>query len=336
MRGQTQPDRHVLRPVRHHQRDDVALAEALVQRPAGVAAGALGQLANEKRFAVREQRRRVAEPRRRARRSRPAASASARRRGRRSAPARAASPSLAERAGGAASWRRDVVSALALTGGHRAARTARRAPTRARERHTSCEAGAAAARRAKSRPARTRRCRCAARPSPSMPGSTAIPPRKPSRCRSTRPRPTRSTAPTMARRCSTSRVDGFRYSRISNPTTHVLEQRVAELEGGVGGDRARLRPGGAALRLRQPGRPRRQHRLHAAALRHDPHAACRMCCRARASRAASPPATQAADIERADRRRTPAPSSARASATRPATSATSRRSPRPRTAMACR
>ena len=29
-------------------------------------------------------------------------------------------------------------------------------------------------------------------------------------------------------------VDGFRYSRISNPTTDVLEQRVAELEGGVG------------------------------------------------------------------------------------------------------
>src|SRR6202007_1552357 len=29
-------------------------------------------------------------------------------------------------------------------------------------------------------------------------------------------------------------VDGFRYSRISNPTNAVLEQRVAELEGGVG------------------------------------------------------------------------------------------------------
>src|ERR671936_1448406 len=28
-------------------------------------------------------------------------------------------------------------------------------------------------------------------------------------------------------------VDGFRYSRISNPTTAVLERRVAELEGGV-------------------------------------------------------------------------------------------------------
>src|ERR1700741_5500337 len=28
--------------------------------------------------------------------------------------------------------------------------------------------------------------------------------------------------------------EGFRYSRISNPTTDVLEKRVAELEGGVG------------------------------------------------------------------------------------------------------
>jgi len=29
-------------------------------------------------------------------------------------------------------------------------------------------------------------------------------------------------------------VEGFRYSRISNPTTEVLERRVAALEGGVG------------------------------------------------------------------------------------------------------
>src|SRR6204780_4000508 len=28
-------------------------------------------------------------------------------------------------------------------------------------------------------------------------------------------------------------AEGFRYSRISNPTTAVLERRVAELEGGV-------------------------------------------------------------------------------------------------------
>jgi O-acetylhomoserine (thiol)-lyase len=30
-------------------------------------------------------------------------------------------------------------------------------------------------------------------------------------------------------------IEGFRYSRIANPTTAVLERRVAELEGGVGG-----------------------------------------------------------------------------------------------------
>ena len=29
-------------------------------------------------------------------------------------------------------------------------------------------------------------------------------------------------------------IEGYRYSRISNPTTDILEQRVAELEGGVG------------------------------------------------------------------------------------------------------
>src|SRR5689334_5607075 len=28
-------------------------------------------------------------------------------------------------------------------------------------------------------------------------------------------------------------VDGYRYTRISNPTTAVLERRVAELEGGI-------------------------------------------------------------------------------------------------------
>src|ERR1700743_2377131 len=28
-------------------------------------------------------------------------------------------------------------------------------------------------------------------------------------------------------------VEGFRYTRIANPTTSILEQRVAELEGGV-------------------------------------------------------------------------------------------------------
>src|ERR1700676_3409877 len=29
-------------------------------------------------------------------------------------------------------------------------------------------------------------------------------------------------------------AEGYRYSRISNPTTQVLERRITELEGGVG------------------------------------------------------------------------------------------------------
>src|SRR5580704_16235899 len=29
-------------------------------------------------------------------------------------------------------------------------------------------------------------------------------------------------------------AEGYRYSRIANPTTAVLEKRIAELEGGVG------------------------------------------------------------------------------------------------------
>jgi O-acetylhomoserine (thiol)-lyase len=29
-------------------------------------------------------------------------------------------------------------------------------------------------------------------------------------------------------------VEGYRYTRISNPTTDVLEERVSQLEGGVG------------------------------------------------------------------------------------------------------
>ena len=67
-------------------------------------------------------------------------------------------------------------------------------------------------------------------------------------------------------------VEGFRYSRISNPTNAVLERRVAELEGGVEALCVSIGPGGAALRHAQSRRDRRQHRLGAAALRHDLHA----------------------------------------------------------------
>ena len=67
-------------------------------------------------------------------------------------------------------------------------------------------------------------------------------------------------------------VEGYRYSRISNPTTAVLERRVAALEGGV--DALCVATGQAALNyavlnLAEHGQ---QHRLGAAALRHDLHA----------------------------------------------------------------
>ena len=67
-------------------------------------------------------------------------------------------------------------------------------------------------------------------------------------------------------------VEGYRYSRISNPTVAVLERRVAALEGGV--EALCVGSGQAALHyaVAQPGRAGHQHRLGAAALRHHPHA----------------------------------------------------------------
>ena len=51
------------------------------------------------------------------------------------------------------------------------------------------------------------------------------------------------------------------YTRIMNPTTDVFEKRMAELEGGVGGARARQRAGGDDAERAQPGARRRQDRL---------------------------------------------------------------------------
>ena len=121
---------------------------------------------------------------------------------------------------------------------------------------------------------------------------------------------------------------GFRYSRINNPTTDVLDRRVALLEGGVGAlcvasGQAALHY--AVLNLTQAGH---QHRLGAAALRHHPHAVRASAAELRHRRCGSPSPTIPADIAAADRRRPRAASFARASATRPAISATSRRWPR--------
>ena len=43
--GEAQPDRQIFRPVRHQQRDHVALGEPWASAQRGVAAGALGELA---------------------------------------------------------------------------------------------------------------------------------------------------------------------------------------------------------------------------------------------------------------------------------------------------
>ena len=56
------------------------------------------------------------------------------------------------------------------------------------------------------------------------------------------------------------------YTRIMNPTTDVFEQRVAALEGGVGGPRARLGPGRRDAVDPQPRPRRRQHRVSVVSL----------------------------------------------------------------------
>ena len=70
-------------------------------------------------------------------------------------------------------------------------------------------------------------------------------------------------------------VEGYRYSRIGNPTNAVLEKRLAELEGGVAA--LTVASGQAALHYAssQRGRLRRQHRLRAPALWHHPYPALR-------------------------------------------------------------
>ena len=49
-------------------------------------------------------------------------------------------------------------------------------------------------------------------------------------------------------------ADGYRYSRIANPTTAVLEKRIAELEGGVGALAVASGQAALAFRIRQPRR----------------------------------------------------------------------------------
>ena len=118
------------------------------------------------------------------------------------------------------------------------------------------------------------------------------PPPTPSPFRSTRPSPMLSTAPTTARRCSISRAEGYRYSRIANPTTAVLEKRIAELEGGVGALAVAHRPGRAAFRRSSisPIPAATSSRSRSSTARRTRCSATS--CRARASPAALPTATR--------------------------------------------
>ena len=59
--GDAEPDGQVFGPVRHEQSDGVRRADAVLERPARVAARALGERAIGQRFAVREERRRLVE-----------------------------------------------------------------------------------------------------------------------------------------------------------------------------------------------------------------------------------------------------------------------------------
>ena len=82
-------------------------------------------------------------------------------------------------------------------------------------------------------------------------------------------------------------VEGFRYTRIGNPTCAVLEQRLAELEGGI--DALVTSSGQAAMyyTVLNLHRARPQPRLGAAALRHHAHAVRPYPAAARRSRCAS-------------------------------------------------
>ena len=66
-------------------------------------------------------------------------------------------------------------------------------------------------------------------------------------------------------------AEGFRYTRIQNPTTAVLERRVAALEGGLEALVRQQRSGGGELCGAKRHRTGKQHRFGSPALRHHPH-----------------------------------------------------------------
>ena len=93
-------------------------------------------------------------------------------------------------------------------------------------------------------------------------------------------------------------AEGYRYSRISNPTTAVLERRVAALEGGVEALCVALRPGGAELRGAQRRRAWAATSSRCRSSTAPPTRCSPTCCRARASPCASPSPISADAIEK--------------------------------------
>ena len=116
------------------------------------------------------------------------------------------------------------------------------------------------------------------------------------------------------------------YTRIMNPTQAVFEDRMAALEGGVGALANCERPGGADDRAAQPGRERRPHRRRARRCTAARTTSCTTRSRSSASRSASSTTPTTSTRGRRRSGRTRERSTARASATRRATSSTSRAS----------
>src|SRR5271170_4421069 len=58
--AKAEPDRHIFRPVWHHQANGIVFGETLMERPARKAVGASGKRAVAEGFAGRKKRRRVA------------------------------------------------------------------------------------------------------------------------------------------------------------------------------------------------------------------------------------------------------------------------------------
>ena len=85
-------------------------------------------------------------------------------------------------------------------------------------------------------------------------------------------------------------VEGHRYSRISNPTTAVLERRVAELEGGI--EALCVSSGQAALNYAMLNLADMGTNIVSSRNSTAPRTRCSpISCRARVSRFASPPPT---------------------------------------------